>query len=145
MCVLTEGRTREGGGVRRETEKIIRFGTFNIRNGQNAGLELALFGMAQGQVDCGVFQVMKLTKGVYTQKSSGFWVMATEAPSAHRGGVAIFYREAERFAIEDICLHEPNVIRFQLVTGRRRWDVVGCYIAPINDSTIEDVSETIRD
>ena len=65
MCVPTEGRTREGQGIRQETDKMIRFDTFNIRNGKNAGLELALFGMAQGQVDCGVFQEAKIKKVVY--------------------------------------------------------------------------------
>ena len=30
--------------------------------------------MAQGRADCGVLHEMKLTKGVYTQESSIFWV-----------------------------------------------------------------------
>ena len=50
-------------------------------------------------------------------EASGFWVMATEVPSAHCGGVAIFYREAEHFAIEELRLHGPNVIIFQMVMG----------------------------
>ena len=82
MCVPTEGRTREGRGVRWETEKRIKFGTFDIQNVQNGGLESALHGMAQGRVDCGVFQETKLTKGVYAHESSGFWVMVMEEPSA---------------------------------------------------------------
>ena len=65
MCVPTEGRTREGQGIRQETDKMIRFDTFNIRNGQNSVLELALCGMAQGQVNCGVFQEAKIKKVVY--------------------------------------------------------------------------------
>ena len=64
---------------------------FNTRNGQNRDLELSLRGMEQGKVDCGVFQETKLTKIFYTQEASGFWVTATEAPSAHRGGFIIFY------------------------------------------------------
>ena len=55
MCITMEGCNREGRGVKRETDKLIRFGTFNIRNSQNRGLELALNAMDQGQVDCGVF------------------------------------------------------------------------------------------
>ena len=85
-----EGRTIEGQGFRRLTEKLIRFGTFNIRNGQNGGLELALFYMEQGQVDCGAFQETNPTKVVYAQESGGFLVVAMEAPSAHRDGVRIF-------------------------------------------------------
>ena len=55
---------------------------------------------------------MALIKGVYTQEASGFWVIETEAPSAHRDSVTIFYPEAEHFAIEELLLHSPNVIRF---------------------------------
>ena len=65
---------------------------FNIRNGQNGGLELSLRGMEQGQVDCGFFQETKLTKLFYTREASGFWVTATKAPSDHHGGFVIFYR-----------------------------------------------------
>ena len=35
MCLPTEGRTREGRGVRLETEKFIRFSMVNNRNDQN--------------------------------------------------------------------------------------------------------------
>ena len=64
-------------------------------------------------------------KRVYTQEASRFRVMATEAPSAHCGGVDIFYHKAEHFAIKETRLHGPNVIIFQLVTGRRQLHVVG--------------------
>ena len=69
--------------------------------------------------------------------------MVTEAPSAHRGGVAIFYLEAEHFVIKDLCLHGPNVISFQLVTGRRRWHVGGFYINPSDALTIEYITVAI--
>ena len=90
MCVPMGGRTREGQGVRRWTEKMVRFGTFNIRNGRNGGLESALRGLAQGRVDCGILQETKITNRFYTRESSGFWVMAMAALSAYCGGVAIF-------------------------------------------------------
>ena len=67
-----------------------------------------------------------------------------EAPRAHCGGVAIFYREAEHFAIKDFCLRGLNVISFQLVAGRWRWHAVGCYITPRDASTIEYVAAAIR-
>ena len=70
------------------------------------------------------------------REASGFQVMSTEAPSVHHGGVAILYREAEHFAIKELCIHGPNVISFKMVTGRRRWHVAGCYITPSNASTI---------
>ena len=105
---------------------------------------MSLRGMEQGQVDCGVFQETKLTKIFYTREASGFWVTATEAPSAHRGGIVILYRKAEHFTVEELRLHGPNVITFQLVMGRRQWHVVGCYIDSSNASNIEDVNVAIR-
>ena len=69
---------------------------------------------------------------------------ATADPSAHRGGIAIFYRKAEHFATKDLRLHGPNFISFQMVMGGRQWHVVGCYIAPRYASTIEDISAAIR-
>ena len=126
--------------VRQGTEKVIRFGRFNIRNGQNRGIESAFRGMAQGRVDCGVIQETNLTKGVYMQEYSGFWVMAIEALIAHHGGVAILYCEVEHFAIEELRLHCLNFMIFQLVTGQHQWHVVRCYISPSDASIIEDVS-----
>ena len=39
----------------------------------------------------------------------------------------------------------PNVIRFQLVTGARRWYIVGCYLAPDDTSMIERVVEALKE
>ena len=46
----TEYREFYGGGV------PIRFSTYNIRNGRNGGLESELRGMAQANIDLGIFQ-----------------------------------------------------------------------------------------
>ena len=70
----------------------IRFGTYNIRNRRNGGLESALRGMDQANMDLGIFQGGKCTDKIYTRESAGYSVVATDAPSQHRGGVAVFYR-----------------------------------------------------
>ena len=95
----------------------IRFGTYNIRNGRNCGLETALRGMSQANMDLGIFQEMKLTDRIYILGSAGYSVVATDAPSRHRGGVAIFHRPAPHFAVEAVQQIGPNVIGFQLATG----------------------------
>ena len=59
----------------------IRFGTYNIRNGQNGGLEAELRGMSQANMDLGILQETKLTDGVYTHGSAGYNVIATDVPS----------------------------------------------------------------
>ena len=62
----------------------------------------------------------KLTNVVYTWEYSGFWMKMTAALSPHRGGVAVFYRKAGHFAIEELRRHVLNILSFQLETGRQR-------------------------
>ena len=72
-------------------EKVpIKFSTYNIRNGRNGGLEAALRGMAQANIDLGIFQETKCTDGVYTRASAGYRVVAIDAPIRHRGGIKLF-------------------------------------------------------
>ena len=123
----------------------ISFGTYNIRNGRNGGLESALWDMSQASMDLGIFQETKLTDRIYIRWSAGYSVVATDSPSQNCGGVAIFHRPAPLFAVEAVQQFGPNVIRFQLATGARRWYIVGCYIAPDDTSTIERVVETLRE
>ena len=59
----------------------IKFGTYNIRNGSNGGLEAALRGMALSNMDLGVPQETMCTDGVYTRALAGYRVVATDAPS----------------------------------------------------------------
>ena len=44
----------------------------------------------------------------------------TEAPSAHIGGVAIFYRAADHFSIEALQTYRSNMVRFQLALGNKQ-------------------------
>ena len=50
-----------------------------------------MHGMAQVKFDLRVFQETKVTGGIYTQESRGYRVVASEAPSAHSGGIVVFY------------------------------------------------------
>ena len=52
----TRGSTKE--------EVPSRFSTYNIRNGRNRGLESALRGMSQANMDLGIFQETKCTDGI---------------------------------------------------------------------------------
>ena len=121
----------------------IRFGTYNNRNGQKGGLEAALRGMSQANTDLGILQETKLTYGVYTRGSAGYNVIATEAPSRHRGGVALFYRSTPHFVVEAVERCGPNVMVFQVATGERRWHIVGAYVAPKDKVIMETVVATM--
>ena len=95
-----------------EEEVPIKFSTYNIRNGRNGGLEAELRGMDQANMDLGVMQEKNITNGVYTRASAGYRVVATDAPSRHRGGIALFYREGAGFAVKEVRPYGPNVISF---------------------------------
>ena len=110
--IRTRGSTKE--------EVPIKFGTYNIRNGRNGRMESALRGMAQANIDLGVFQEKKCTDVIYTRKSSGYRVVATDAPSRHRGGVALFYRPSAIFAVEEVREYGPNVISFEVASSGAR-------------------------
>ena len=117
----------------------IRFGTYNIRNGRKGELETALQGMSQANMDLGILQETKLTDFIYTRGSAGYSVIATDAPSRHRGGVALFYRSDPHFVVEAVEKFGPNLLGFQLATGAQRWYIVGAYIAPKDTETMERV------
>ena len=108
-------------------------------------MESALQGMAQANIDLGVFQETKCTDGIYTRESSGYRVVATDAPSRHRGGVALFYRSLPLFMVEAVREYGPNVLNFEVVTEGRRWYIIGCYLAPDNARTIDRVVTAMGD
>ena len=121
----------------------IRFSIYNIRNGRKGGLESALRGMSQANMDLGIIQETKLADGVYTRRSAGYKVIATDAPSQHRGSVAFFYRPTPHFVVEAVERCGPNVMVFQVATGERRWHIVGAYNAPEDEGTMETVIAAI--
>ena len=118
MCQSTGSPTRE--------KVPNRFGTYNIRNVHNGGLESALRGVSQAKMDLGIFQETKVTDGIYTSGSAGCSVVATDAPSRNRGRVAVFHRPAPHFVVEAVQHFGPNVVGFHLAMGGgggTSWDV----------------------
>ena len=99
--------------------------------------------MSQANMDLGILQETKLTDGVYTRGSSGYNVIAMDAPSRHRGGVALFYRSTPHFVVEAVERFGPNVMGFQVATGERRWYIVGAYVALEDEVTMETVVAAI--
>ena len=63
---------------------------------------MALRGMSQANMDLGILQETKLTDGIYTRGSDGYSAIATDAPSRHCGGVALFYRSKPHFVVEAV-------------------------------------------
>ena len=111
---------------------LIRFCTYNINSERNKGLESALRGVSQANMDLGIFQETNVTDGIYTCGSAGYSIVGTDKPSRHCGRVAISPRPAPYFAVESVHQFGPNIIGFQLVMGARQWYIMGCYLAPDN-------------
>ena len=86
-----------------------------------------------------------MTDGIYTRGLAGYSIVATDAPSRHRGGVAVFYRPAPHFMVEGVHKFGPNTVGFQMATGARWWYIVGCHLAPDNTSTIERVVKALKE
>ena len=48
--------------------------------------------------------------------------------------MALFYKDLDRWHVESVRVHGPNVISLILITGTTRYGVFGTYIPP-NDAT----------
>ena len=96
-------------GVSKRGRELIRFVTYNICNGRNGGLDSALRGMSQANMNLEIFQETKLTNGVYTRRSDGYSVISTDAPIRYLGRVTIFYRPSLRYVVEAIQKFGLNV------------------------------------
>ena len=114
--------------------------SWNIRNGRNGGLESAARALDSLGADIAFLQETKVTGGIYTRHSSGYKIVASDAPSKQKGRIALAWREDhEAFEVEATAVRAPGVMTFQLRTGNARYYVIGCYIAPSDTSTVADV------
>ena len=132
--VMGQGIEGGGGGW-----TPLRFGTYNIQNGQNGRLESELRGMKKSNVDVMVFQETKIADGIYTSRSARYKVVATPSPSRHWVGVTRFYR------VKSIHQFGTNIIAYKLVTGNRRCYIIGCSLVTGYRETIRYVEAAIAE
>jgi hypothetical protein len=118
--------------------------TWNISNGRNGRLESALRSMEAMGIDLGVFLEIKLMGRIYTWNSSQYSVVASDVPSAHQGGIALFWRANKTYKVKDRCIHGPNMLSFVIVMGSQHFYVVGCYIPPNNLCTLPQVKQALN-
>ena len=67
------------------------------------------------------------------------------SPNVHTTSTPVNNREEADFAVEEVRTYGPNVISFKVVTRRRQWYIIGCYIAPDDARTIERVVTALGD
>ena len=58
--------------------------------------------------------------------------------------MAVLYQLAPNFAVGAVKQFGPNVVGFQMATGERRCYIVGCYLAPDDNLTIESVVTALK-
>ena len=121
----------------------IVIGTWNIQNGRNTRLETALRALSVVGVDICFLQETKLTDGIYTRFSSDYHVLATNAVSRAQGGIALVYRDSPYWQVESAVLHGPNVISAEIVSGNKRYGIVGAYIPPKDSTTSVHVTAAL--
>ena len=108
---------------------VLKICTLNIQHAGNAKLETATRALDQMGVDVAILTETKLPK-YNTIKSSGYDITHTAARSNSIGGAALCVRKSPWFHVESTKAHGHNVISTHLVTGRKRWLLIGIYIPP---------------
>lgn len=109
---------------------VLNICTYNIQHGGNARLEAAMRAIRQMNMDLGILTETKLVEGLHTTNCEGYEIISTKAKSQHQGGVALFCQTSKEWHLEGTQTFGPNVIKTILVSGRKRWTIVGAYIPP---------------
>lgn len=133
--MMDERGTSSGVHIVYPTLKIC---TYNIISGRNSRIEQALRCVRSMTIDIAVLTESKLQND-HTINCEGYEIVATTAKSKWQGGVALCYRKSDVFHLEDTRIFGPNVIRTTIVSGRKKWRLVGVYIPPseVNGETIQ--------
>ena len=124
--------TQEIGDITVEKEVCgkLKVATLNIQDGRNNRLNAALRCMKQMNIDMGILTETKFSNDKYTKAAEGYTVVGT-ITDGNKGGVALFYRDgADGWTLESIKSFGANVIRATLVSGQKRWYIIGAYIPP---------------
>ena len=95
-------------------------------------------------VDLYFLKETKLTNGIYTRFSLGYWVLATNTMSHGQGGVDLVYRELPYWQVELSVLHGPNVISAVIVSGNLQYGIVCLYIPPADTTTSMHITTGIK-
>ena len=108
----------------------LRLGTLNIQDGRRNRLNAALRCMRLMNVDIGLLTETKFANDRYTKYAEGYTVVGTQTNGV-QGGVALIYRDGmDGWALESTEKFGPNVVRATLVSGHKRWYIIGVYIPP---------------
>jgi len=102
-------------------------------------MESALRAVDALGVGIALFQEAELIDDIYTRRSSGYSVVATNALSASQGSGALRWKQSNLFEVEETRTWGPHTISFQLVTGWDRVYIIGVDIPPSDLEALDQV------
>ena len=111
----------------------LKLATLNIIDGRTNRLNAALRCMQQMNVDVGLLTETKFHNDMFTKGAEGYTVTGT-ITEGNAGGVALIHRTQKGWGLESTRTFGPNVIRTTLVSGQRRWHIIGVYIPPSEEN-----------
>ena len=123
-------------------EETIKLVTYNIVSARRNRLEMALRAMYLMNVDLGFFTEAKITDDKYTRNAFEYNTIASKASSYSKGGILLFWKnKMVNWSLESPMIHGPNVISCIIVSGYKRWLLIGAYISPneTNETTLENI------
>ena len=119
--------------------------SLNIHSGCVGGLEVTLRALWQGNARVGIIQETNITDGINTHYVAGYSVLEKEAESCHHGGIVVLWREEVGWQVEGMSNFGPNLVRFLLTLGERRWYFGGDYVLPNDVPTGHQVDQELTE
>jgi hypothetical protein len=89
-------------------------------------------------IGAAILTEMKITVDRNPKLTSGYKVISLKAMTNKQGGIALVWKEGHSsFEVEAVRVVTPNLLTFQLVTGYKRFYVMGIYIPPTNTTGVD--------
>jgi len=105
--------------------------TYNVVSARGIKLLEALRAMQDLNTDIAILTEAKLTGDRHARTGHGYHVFATNASSSSKGGVALVWRTGQQpWTLEGMRAISANTISATLVTGDKRWLLLGTYLSP---------------
>jgi hypothetical protein len=126
----------------------IRICTLNVRDAQDANLNLAMRNFELQGIEFAVATEVKFTKDhpYHWHEYDDWEIFSTYTTNPHQGGVALVHKkDAKNWSVESPVWHSSNILSFVLVLGEKRMAIIGIYLPPSNNlSDLPDLDEAMR-
>ena len=91
----------------------------------------------------GVLQETKLTDGIHANQGEGYYVWEIEDEIRHWVRISVVWRRDTVWQVEGIINFGPNMASFLLMSGSRRWHVLGAYVPPHDAPSVNCIEQAL--